>query len=109
MASLEAIVAEPQCLDPKLEPKLALYKLFLRQWRGLPLNMQADAAPAAETPAARIAALPPEPRIAFLLLALDNFSAHDIADALGLHGPEARELIEKAGARDLRSAPHLGR
>ena len=32
-ATLEAIVAEPACLDSTLDPKIALYKLFLREWR----------------------------------------------------------------------------
>ncbi len=100
VASLEAIVAEPACIDAKLDPKLALYKLFLRQWRGLPLNMRADAAPQGELAAARIAAITPEPRIAFLLHALDNFSAGDIATALDCPEGQAKDLIEEA-AREI--------
>jgi DNA-directed RNA polymerase specialized sigma24 family protein len=105
VATLEAIVAEPACIDSKLDPKIALYKLFLRQWRGLPLNMQADAAPEGESAAARIAAIPPEPRIAFLLHALDSFSAADIAATLDCPEPQAKELIEEA-AREISAQLH---
>ena len=41
-AALEAILADPSCLDPEIDPKVALYKLFLRNWRNVPLNSQVD-------------------------------------------------------------------
>jgi len=99
MATLEAIVADPGCLDLSLDPKIALYKLFLREWRSLPTNMQADSVTSNDgTPAARnIAAITPEPRIAFLLHALESFSLKDIARTLDCSASEAKELVEQAG------------
>ncbi len=32
-ATLEEILADPHCFDAELDPKVALYKLFLRSWR----------------------------------------------------------------------------
>jgi CheY-like chemotaxis protein len=94
-ATLEAIIAEPACLDPALDPKTALYKVFLREWRGV--NGQRDFS-VTETPAEKnIAAIAVEPRIAFLLRALEAFSFKAIAQAMGSSEAEAKELIERAG------------
>ena len=41
-ATLEEILADPRCFDAELEPKVALYKLFLRSWRNVPLNAHVD-------------------------------------------------------------------
>ena len=41
-ATLEEILADPHCFDAELEPKVALYKLFLRSWRNVPLNAHVD-------------------------------------------------------------------
>ena len=41
-ATLEAILAGPDCLDAELDPKVALYKLFLRGWRNVPTNNHVD-------------------------------------------------------------------
>ena len=41
-ATLEAILADPDCFDAELDPKVALYKLFLRGWRNVPLNDHVD-------------------------------------------------------------------
>ena len=41
-ATLEAILADPDCFDAKLDPKIAMYKLFLRGWRNIPLNNHVD-------------------------------------------------------------------
>ena len=41
-ATLEAILADPDCFDAELDPKVALYKLFLRGWRNVPLNSHVD-------------------------------------------------------------------
>ena len=41
-ATLEAILADPDCFDTELDPKVALYKLFLRGWRNVPTNNYVD-------------------------------------------------------------------
>ncbi len=57
-ATLEEILADPACFDAKLEPKVALYKLFLRSWRNVPLNAHVDL-PASAMKAARTEISPP--------------------------------------------------
>jgi len=98
-ATLEAIVADPGSLDSKVEPKIALYKLFLREWRSVPANREVDRW--GEDDGAEVknlSAIAVEPRIAFLLYALESFSLEEIAQALDGSQDEAKALIERAGA-----------
>jgi CheY-like chemotaxis protein len=99
VATLEAIVAEPGCLDSNVDPKIALYKLFLREWRSVPVNMQVDVSIGSdETSAERnIAAIAAEPRIAFLLHSLESFSLNEIAQTFECSDDKAKELVERAG------------
>ena len=98
-ATLEAILADPDCFDAELDPKVALYKLFLRGWRDIPLNNHVD--PPAfgdETGANRnLAAISLEPRMAFLLSAVESFSPREIAQVLDCPEDTARDLIDRAG------------
>ncbi len=99
VATLETILAEPDCLDTQLSPKVALYKLFLRGWRNVSANVHVDFPTFGdETSAGRnLAAISVEPRIAFLLNALESFSPKEIAQILGRSENEALELIDLAG------------
>ena len=102
VATLEAILAEAGCLDPGLDPKVSLYKLFLRNWRGVAWNTHVDSAiSGGETSAERnLAAITVEPRIAFLLHALESFDPKEIAQTLECSDHEALELVARAG-RDI--------
>ena len=98
VATLKAIVADPGCLNSKVDPKIALYKLFLQEWRSVPVNREVDAPMSDETQAARnIASITPEPRIAFLLHAMESFSLKEIAQTLQCSEPQAKELVDRAG------------
>ena len=68
-AALEAILADPDCLDVELDPKIALYKLFLRGWRNVPANNHVDGPTFGDEASANrnLSAISTEPRIAFLL------------------------------------------
>ena len=97
-ATLEAIVADPGSLDSKVEPKIALYKLFLREWRSVPANREVDRWGEDDGAAVKnLSAIVVEPRIAFLLYALESFSLEEIAQALDGSQDEAKALIERAG------------
>ena len=98
-ATLEAILADPDCFDEELDPKVALYKLFLRGWRNVPLNNHVDPPTfGAESGANRnLAAISLEPRMAFLLSAVELFSRTEIAQVLDCPEAKAAELIERAG------------
>ena len=98
-ATLETILADPDCFDSELDPKIALYRLFLRNWRNVPVNRGADPAIFGDEAGANrnLAAISLEPRIAFLLNAVESFSPKEIAQTLGLSENKAADLIERAG------------
>ena len=99
VATLEAILAEPGCLDAELDPKVALYKLFLCGWHSVSANMHVDFSIVGDGASAErnLAAISIEPRIAFLLYALESFSPREIAQTLDCSEHEALELIDHAG------------
>jgi CheY-like chemotaxis protein len=100
--TLEAIVADPEIVDDKLDPKVAIYRLFLRTWRDLPTNRHYEPpTPGDEASAGRkLSAIAVEPRIAFLLSAVESFTTAQIAQTLDCSEHEAVELIDRAG-RDI--------
>ena len=98
-ATLEAILADPECFDAELDPKVALYKLFLRGWREVPINRDVDLPIFGDEAGAKrnLAAISLEPRIAFLLSAVESFNPKDLAQTLGCSKDEAVDLIDRAG------------
>src|SRR5271168_2272635 len=98
-ATLEEILADPDCLDAELDPKIALYKLFLRNWRIVPANNRVDDPTFGDEVSAsrNLAAISLEPRIAFLLSAVESFSPREIAQTLDCSEAEAVDLIDRAG------------
>jgi CheY-like chemotaxis protein len=98
-ATLEAILADPRCFDAELDPKVALYKLFLRGWRDAPLDRGVDLPTFGDEAGANrnLAAISLQPRIAFLLSAVESFGPKEIAQTLDRSEREAVDLIERAG------------
>lgn len=98
-ATLEEILADPACFDATLEPKVALYKLFLRSWRSVPLNAHVDSPGFGDENGANrnLAAISLEPRIAFLLSAVESFSPREIAQVIDCTPDKAADLIDRAG------------
>ena len=97
-ATLETILADPDCFDAKLDPKIALYKLFLRGWRNVPANDYVDVPTSGDEASAtrNLAAISFKPRVAFLLSAVESFSPKEIAQTLECSPGEASELIDRA-------------
>ncbi len=98
-ATLEEILADPRCFDGKLEPKVALYKLFLRSWRNVPLNAHVDSPTFSDESGANrsLAAISLEPRMAFLLSAVESLSPTQIAQIIDCSKEKASDLIDRAG------------
>ena len=97
-ATLEEILADPRCFDANLEPKVALYKLFLRSWRNVPFNADNDSPSVDESGASRnLAAISLEPRMAFLLSAVESFRPPEIAQIIDCSQEKAADLIDRAG------------
>jgi CheY-like chemotaxis protein len=105
VATLEAIVADSGVFRTDLEPRVALYQVFLGVWGSVSLTSDlgsGESAPSSlTTPQAvgskRLGALTPPSRVAFVLSAVEGFSEQQIADALGCSVDDAKALIHRAG------------
>src|SRR5580692_1932658 len=103
LATLEAIVADPQSLDMDLDVRAGLYRVFLTLWGSVPLNVQAheeQKTSLAQTADRSLEAITPRPRVAFLLSALEGFDKERAAFALSCTPDEASGLIDEA-AREI--------
>jgi DNA-directed RNA polymerase specialized sigma24 family protein/CheY-like chemotaxis protein len=100
LETLEAIIADPAELSKCANPRTALYRLFLKVWVTVPVNVHPEQTPFTgdEAGAQRnLEAISLRPRIAFLLSALEGFSTPEVAEALGCTLEEAASLIDAAG------------
>ncbi len=101
-AALEALVAGEAELHEKLEPKVALFRVFQSIWEssGGLLQPREDSMPGVSGKVARIS---PRNRQAFLLTAVEGFSMSQTASILSTDASEVRSLISDA-QRDIESA-----
>ena len=108
LATLEAIVADKEALRKDLEPRVALYQVFLRVWgsvafgsedrtgRQSQLQAQDPASAGLQRGVERLEALTPRSRVAFVLSAIEGFSTQQIALALGCATKDAEDLLHRA-------------
>jgi DNA-directed RNA polymerase specialized sigma24 family protein len=100
IATLEAIAADAGTIDPALEPRQALYQVFLRIWGSLAVNQRGgdlSSNPTMEAADRTLEALTPLPRVVFLLRSLEGFSIAEISEILQ-RSPEAiQDLVDEAG------------
>jgi len=108
LATLEAVVADTHALRKDLEPRVALYQVFLRVWGSVAFGSEGRAdvenqlQPANSAGASalsglqRLGALTPRSRVAFVLSAIEGFSSEQIAQALGCATKDAEDLLHKA-------------
>lgn len=106
IASLEAVLNDPSHFDAALEPRLALFKVFLAVWSSISLNsdghnetldQQLSDGKTIAGGQGNLAALTPLSRVAFLLSAVEGFNPEDIGVALSTTTTQARQLIDEAG------------
>jgi CheY-like chemotaxis protein/DNA-directed RNA polymerase specialized sigma24 family protein len=100
LATLEAIVADPAEFSKCADPKIALYRFFLKVWGTVPVNDHVDQAwfTGDEAGAHRsLEAITLRPRIAFLLSSLEDFDTAEVAGTLDCTVDEAASLIDAAG------------
>jgi DNA-directed RNA polymerase specialized sigma24 family protein/CheY-like chemotaxis protein len=96
-AMLEALVADRQNLDADLPLKVALYRLFLQLYnRQAPSVVPHDGEEKEHIADRRLSRISPLPRQAYLLRALEGFSAEDAAAALGMTEAEVARLVARA-------------
>jgi DNA-directed RNA polymerase specialized sigma24 family protein len=97
-ATLESLLASPEVLQDKAGLRVALYRLFTKIWNSLSINGTADPLDDRTlAPEQRIAHITPQPRQAFLLVAVEGFSEEDAASILGCDIATIRHLVEESG------------
>jgi DNA-directed RNA polymerase specialized sigma24 family protein len=96
-ATLESLIASPQILQDKAGQRVALYRLFTKIWNSLSINDKADPLDLALPPEQRIAHITPQPRQAFLLVAVEGFSEEDTAHILDSDIATIRQLVDESG------------
>jgi DNA-directed RNA polymerase specialized sigma24 family protein len=99
VATLEAILGDPGQLPPGLDPRVALYRIFVKAWASLPLNHAVEPVLSGDEAAAQrnLGTLRLRPRVAFLLSSLEGFDAKQISRTLDCSVGEAQSLIDQAG------------
>ncbi|SDR13915.1 CheY chemotaxis protein or a CheY-like REC (receiver) domain [Rhizobiales bacterium GAS113] len=99
MRLLETLLADPHPLPTDIPAKLALYRAFVRTRRDATQETGRNSAPGAQLPTAeaRLKAMTPLSREAFLLHSVEEFSTADTARILDCSEAEAGALIDQAG------------
>lgn len=100
LATLEAIVADPDGFDAGHDVRAALYRAFLKVWGSMPVNAHVDQPDlSSDEHGARrnLEAITLRPRIAFLLSSLEGFDTGEVGRVLGCPTEEAASLIDAAG------------
>jgi DNA-directed RNA polymerase specialized sigma24 family protein len=97
-ATLEVLIEDPSLFDTKLDPRVALFRTFVGLWNSVGVNLKPEIQTSVPTPADRkLESITPLPRQAFLLSAVEGFSAPDIASILDIDEGEVLALIDQAG------------
>lgn len=100
MAALEAIAEDTETIDRSLEPRAALYQVFLKIWGSLAVNRRGatpSASPTMQAADRTLEALTPLPRVVFLLRSLEGFNVPEIGEILERTPAEIQDLLDVAG------------
>jgi DNA-directed RNA polymerase specialized sigma24 family protein/CheY-like chemotaxis protein len=96
-ASLEALASGGAELGADLHPRAALYRVFHVVWESSGAKLETSAGEA-RTARERLLRIPPRSRQAFLLTAVEGFSAVEAAEILGVSFEQVEDLIAEAQA-----------
>jgi DNA-directed RNA polymerase specialized sigma24 family protein len=99
-AALEAIIEDPSAVSASLDPRAALYGVFLRIWASTTDRNDHDSealSEAADAADRNLEAMTPLPRAAFLLHSVEGFTTERVGETLGIPVGDVHALIERAG------------
>ncbi len=100
-AVLETLIADPSAFPRQLAPRTALYRMFLTTWQSLAVNGKADPLLGSSAIAERrLGAITPIARQAFLLVAMEGFSAPEAAKVLDAPPADLERHLDMA-AREI--------
>ena len=97
VATLEALVEDPNLISVNNSLRVELYRVFSRIWNSVPVNGQSDAVDRRFPVEQRLTNIAPRPRQAFLLVALEGFSEDEAAQILDVDVAALRSLVEESG------------
>ena len=97
VAVLESYIAEPDSFPIDEEPRVALYKGFLKIWNSVDLNLAASDATADNTAQKNLDSITALPRQAFLLTSVEGFTPAQTARVLGQATDVVSQLLQQAG------------
>jgi DNA-directed RNA polymerase specialized sigma24 family protein len=96
-ATIDALIEDPSAVDEAESARGGLFRLFTRIWNSVPVNgvpePVGDRLPAEQ----KLSHITPQPRQAFLLVALEGFSEDQAADILDVDIKTLRRLIDESG------------
>jgi CheY-like chemotaxis protein len=96
---LESLVSTPADFPSNMQPRMALYYMFLKVWNSVRLDSKAGDDPTNSMVAAqrKINSISSLPRQAFLLVAVEGFTSAETAAILEVSEPDVEKLLEVAG------------
>jgi DNA-directed RNA polymerase specialized sigma24 family protein len=98
--ALEAIIADPSSFPTDVDPKIGIYRTFVRIWSSIPVNTETAAQAPGELVLLsdrRLDAITPRPRQAFLLVSVEGFTPQQAAEVLNCSVADLKGLIDQAG------------
>jgi CheY-like chemotaxis protein len=96
VALLEALVGDQSMFPAGLDPKIALYRIFLKLWNSLDSNAFHNFGSERSEAIRGLQTLTPKPRQAFLLLSVEGFDPDAISKILEVDVAEVAVLIAAA-------------
>lgn len=96
LALLEALIADPASFPADRDPRVSLYKCFLKIWNSISIN-NGPAVPLDSLADMRLDVLTARPRQAFLLASVEGFTTQQVAEILGCSRNEVIALVNRAG------------
>ncbi len=96
VALLEALLENPAMFPAGVDPKIALYQLFLKLWNSVDANAFANLKVERSEAARNLQAVTPKPRQALLLLSVEGFNPEDIAEIMETDADEVAYLVASA-------------
>ena len=97
VATLEALIADPSVIKTPDHARIALYRLFTKIWGSVSINGRPGPATVGMPAEERLTHITPQPRQAFLLVALEGFSEKEAAEILDIDVATLRKLVDESG------------
>jgi len=96
VAALESLIEDPSSFPRDVPARPALYRVFLRLWSSMAVNMRGSGQPENPGPDKNLGALTPRSRQAFLLRTVEGFKVDEVATIMGVEEESIRGLLDEA-------------